>query len=186
MGIVGLGRIGKRVAEIALAFKMHVRYWSRRKHAEYEEAGLEFMELDDLFFTSDIVTIHLSPYAPEKIVSADLIRKLKDDAIFVNTSVGRLVDQEALFRELSAKRIFAFLDVYEGLPPKKTFQNINTMDNVFTYRSGWYSQEAIIDKAEYLLRNMECFLKGIPQPAAWDQKAMDDEDIIELPCVKLT
>lgn len=181
LGIVGLGRIGKRVAEIAQAFRMHILYWSKNKHPEWEKRGLKFVQLDELFSTSDIVTIHLSPYAPEKIINTDLIRKLKDGAIFVNTSAGKLVDQETLFEELSTNRIFAFLDVYEGLPPRKIIKSINTFDNVFTYRSGWYTQEAITYKGEYLLNNIENFLRGIPQLPAWDSQLMD-EDIMETQC----
>jgi len=184
LGIVGLGRIGKRVAEISLAFKMRVQYWSKNRHLGWEKLGLKFVQIDELFSTSDIVTIHLSPYAPEKIISADLIRKLKNGAIFVNTSAGILVDQEVLFKELSANRIFAFLDVYEGLPPRKIIKNINTLDNIFTYRSGWYTQEAITYKGNYLLKNIENFLNGMPQPAAWDRQPIDDEDITELLCPK--
>lgn len=186
LGIVGLGRIGKRVAEIALAFRMNVLYWSRKRHLKYEEKGLEYKPLDELFSTSDIVTIHLSPYAPTGIISADLIRSLKDGAFFINTSSGSLVDQRALFEELTSERIFAFLDVYEGLPPRKIMKSINSLNNLFIYRSGWYTQEAITYKGEYLLRSMEKFLEGIPQPAAWDQEGLISEDLIELPCVKLT
>lgn len=186
LGIVGLGRIGKRVAEIGLSFKMHVLYWSKNKHPECEKRGLEFVELNKLFSTSDIVTVHLSPYAPERIIDADLIRKLKNGAIFVNTSAGMLVDQEVLFEELLAKRIFAFLDVYDGLPPRKILKNVSSLDNVFTYRSGWYTQEAITYKGNYLLRNVENFLKDIPQSAAWDQEPIGDEDLVELPCLKVT
>ena len=183
LGIVGLGRVGKRVAEIAQAFRMNVQYWSKHRHISWEERGLKFVELEELFTTSDIVSVHLSPYAPEKIVNLNLLKKLKDGAIFVNTSAGILVDQEALFIELSTGRIFAFLDVYEGLPPRKMLKNISTLDNVFTYRSGWYTQEAITYKGEYLLNCMKNYLKGITQPAAWDQQLID-EDITELSCPK--
>jgi len=184
LGIVGLGRIGRRVAEIGLAFRMNVQYWSKNRHPTWEKVGLKFATLDELFSSSDIISIHLSPYAPPKIINEELIRKMKDGAIFINTSAGILVDQEALFQELGSKRIFAYLDVYEGLPPRKVLNNISTFDNVFTYRSGWYTQEAITYKGDYLLRNIKNFLKGIPQPAAWDHQTTDEEDIIEFQCVR--
>ena len=130
---------------------------------------------------ADIVTVHLSPYAPEKIVSSSLIKQMKDGAIFVNTSAGALVDQDALFHELLENRIFAFLDVYEGLPPRKFLKKINTLDNVFTYRSGWYTQEAITYKGEYLLKNISNYLSGIPQSAAWDDQELE-EDVVEKQC----
>lgn len=182
IGIVGLGRIGKRVAEIARAFKMNIKYWSRRRYNKLEEIGFEFLELEQLFSNCDIVTIHLSPYAPEKIISKNLINLLKKGAIFVNTSSGKLVDQKALFDELITGRIYAFLDVYEGLPPRKIIKNINSLENVFTYRSGWYTQEAITYKGEYLIKNIEDFLIGKPQPAVWDYEAQDYDDIAEFQC----
>src|SRR4030042_2216495 len=88
LGIVGFGRIGKRVAEIALAFKMKIQYWSKNRHLNWEQKGITYVSLEEIFNTSDIVTIHLSPYAPQKIISKNLIRSLKDGAIFVNTSSG--------------------------------------------------------------------------------------------------
>lgn len=160
---------------------MRVKYWSKNKHPTWEERGLEFVQLDEMFSTCDIVTVHLSPYAPEKIINATLLSSLKNGAIFVNTSAGKLVDQEALFEELSKSRIFAFLDVYEGLPPRKTMKKINTFDNVFTYRSGWYTQEAITYKGEYLLKNIENYLEKVPQLPAWDVQLIG-EDIMEIQC----
>ena len=181
LGIVGFGRIGKRVAEIALAFQMRVQYWSRHRHPDWEARGVSYVELDELFSTSDIVSIHLSPYAPEKIISADLLHRLKDGAIFINTSAGRLVDQEALLDELKRGRIYAYLDVYEGLPPRKVLKQLNTYDNIFTYRSGWYTQEAITYKGEALLKNIEDFLNGKPGIPAWEQEGFE-EALIEVPC----
>ena len=181
IGIVGLGRIGKRVAEIALAFRMKVKYWSKNKHPKWEEKGLSYASLEELFEESDIVSIHLSPYAPPQIINKFLIGKMRDDSIFVNTSAGHLIDQEYLFVELQKKRIHAFLDVYKGLPPRKILKEMCANGNVFTYRSGWYTREAITYKGDYLLNNIQKYLTGVPQLAAWDLPKQD-EDVIEKPC----
>ena len=182
LGIVGLGRIGKRVAEIALAFRMRVQYWSNRRHLKWEqERGLKFAELEELFESSDILSIHLSPYAPGGIIRADLISLLKDGAIFVNTSAGGLVDEEALLKELASGRIFAFLDVYGGLPPRKVLKSASTLDNVFTYRSGWYTQEAITYKGDYLLNNITSYLEGAPLSGESEVDDLD-EDAEEIQC----
>ncbi len=181
LGIVGFGRIGQRVAEIAQAFHMRVQYYSRTRKPEWEDRGVEFTELRDLFAASDIVSIHLSPYAPEGIISAELIGCLKDGAIFVNTSAGRLVDQDALLCELARRRIYAYLDVYEGLPPRQQLKAISVTDNLFTYRAGWFTQEAVTYKGEMLLQKIEDFLSGTPGPPIWDEKGML-EDATEVPC----
>ena len=181
LGIVGFGRIGQRVAEIALAFRMKVQYSSRHRYPKWEQNGVQFTEVEHLFETSDIVSVHLSPYAPEKVISAELLRRLKDKAVFINTSAGRLVDQEALLRELESHRICAYLDVYEGLPPRQRLKNISLQENLFTYRMGWFTQEAITYKGEALLRRIEEFLAGKPGSAVWDEPQID-EDRYEVQC----
>ena len=181
VGVVGFGRIGQRVAELAQAFRMRVQYYSRHRYPNWEAQGARYVDLPELFSTSDIVTVHLSPYAPQKLVSADLLARLKDNAIFINTSAGRLVDQEALFQEIERQRIFAYLDVYEGLPPRHRFKNISLQDNLFTYRTGWFTQEAITYKGEALLRNIEAFLAGNPAPPLWEAVA-GNEDHGEVQC----
>jgi glycerate dehydrogenase len=182
LGIVGFGRIGQRVAEIALAFRMRVQYFSRHRYPDWEAKGVSYTQLPNLFSTSDIVSVHLSPYAPEKVVSAELIGRLRDKAIFVNTSAGRLVDQEALLREVESHRINVYLDVYEGLPPRQRLKNIRLQDNLFTYRAGWFTQEAITYKGESLLRNITDFLSGNPGPAVWNV-TRTSEDPSEVPCI---
>jgi glycerate dehydrogenase len=181
LGIVGFGRIGQRVAELAQAFRMRVQYYSRHRYSDWEAKGARYVDLPELFSTSDVVTVHLSPYAPEKIISAELLARLKDKAIFVNTSAGRLVDQEALFQELERQRILAYLDVYEGLPPRHRFKAISLQDNLLTYRTGWFTQEAITYKGEELLRNIEAFLSGNAAPPLWEMVAAK-EDHGEVQC----
>lgn len=182
LGLVGFGRIGQRVAELALAFKMKVQYFSRARKPDWEERGIKYVDLDDLFSSSDVVSVHLSPNAPEKIVSRDLIGRLKTGSIFVNTSAGRLVDQEALFQQLENRRIFAFLDVYEGLPPRHRFKSISLVDNLFTYRAGWFTQEAVTYKGEMLLNQIESYLSGKPGPAVWEE-TVASEAPSEVPCL---
>ena len=60
---------------------------------------------------------------------------------------------------------------------------MSTLDNVFTYRSGWYTKEAITYKGDYLLKNMEKFLSGDKTLAVWDE-AEEKEDLTEAPCQK--
>lgn len=181
LGLVGFGRIGQRVAELALAFRMRVQYFSKSRKPEWEAKGVSYTDLDTLFATSDVASIHLSPYAPERLISRELLRKLKNGAMFVNTSAGRLVDQEALFEELEQRRLVAYLDVYEGLPPRKRFKNISLKDNLFTYRAGWFTQEAVTYKGEALLKKLEAFLNG-ESDLDIVRNGKVDEDRSEVPC----
>ena len=154
LGIVGFGRIGQRVAEIALTFKMHVQYYSTSRHLDWESKGVRYVELDELFSSSDIISIHLPQNAPSKMIDRELIRKMKDGNIFVNTSAGRLVDQEALFEEIKSGRIYTYLDVYEGLPPRKTLKELDALDNLFTYRAAWFTKESVFLKGEILIKDI--------------------------------
>lgn len=163
LGLVGFGRIGQRVAELALAFGMNVSYWSQHKREEWRTRGVNYRPLDDLFAESDIISVHLSPYAPAKIISADLLKRLRDGGIFVNTSAGRLVDQEALWQELKSRRITAYIDVYESLPPRKIIGQLMGK-NVFTYRAGWFTQEAVTYKGDSLVNHLRSFLASNEAP----------------------
>lgn len=158
LGILGFGMIGQRVAEIARAFRMEIGYHSRNRHYEHEADGVRFLELDELFEWADVLSVHLSPYGPAAIVSAARLAKLKDGAIFINTSAGRLVDQAALWEELRSGRINAYIDVYENLPPRKIIGDLMSLNNVFTYRAAWFTQEAVTYKGKRLLENLEDFL----------------------------
>lgn len=160
LGILGFGMIGQRVAEIAQAFRMNIGYNSRNRRPDRESDGTRFMDLDELFEWSDVLSVHLSPYGPPGIVSKERLASLKDGAIFINTSAGRLVDQAALWEELRSGRLNAYVDVYENLPPKKVITELMTLNNVFTYRAAWFTQEAVTYKGERLLENLAVYLAG--------------------------
>jgi glycerate dehydrogenase len=166
LGLVGFGRIGQRVAELGIALGMRVSYWSRTPRAGWSERGVEYQALQTLFEECDVVSVHLSPYGEPKIVSEELLGALKNGAMFINTSAGRLVDQEALWRELESGRITAYIDVYESLPPRKTIAKLMSR-NVFTYRAAWFTQETVTYKGDQLLGNLRSFLSkaGIPERA---------------------
>jgi glycerate dehydrogenase len=160
LGVLGFGQIGQRVAELAMAFKMEISYWSRKRRPDWEQRGVRFRELDELFSWTDILSVHLSPYGPAQVVSRERLALLRDGGIFVNTSAGRLVDQEALWDELRSRRINAYIDVYENLPPRKIIAELMSQNNVFTYRAAWFTQEAVTYKGDRLVENLREWLDG--------------------------
>lgn len=158
LGIVGMGRIGSRVASIGLhGFGAKVLYYSRSRNEIMEKEGAEFVLLEELFKKSDIVSIHLPMDAPSKIVSRELLNSMKPGTIFVNTSSGHVVDQEALVEILKQGKIKAFLDVFEQFPPRKELKNLPNV--IFTYRLGWFTKEALEKKGEILISNIERYLE---------------------------
>jgi len=120
LGIVGLGAIGRAVARRACAFGMPVAYCNRRRLAPELEAelGVTHLALDDLFATSDVVSLHAPlTAASHHLVDARRLSLMKPTAVLVNTARGPLVDEDALARALDDRRIFAAgLDVFEHEP----------------------------------------------------------------------
>jgi lactate dehydrogenase-like 2-hydroxyacid dehydrogenase len=138
---------------------MEISYCSRHHLDEWESQGVSYRDIDELCEWSDILSLHLSPYGPAKIVTKERLALLKDGCVFINTSAGRLVDQEALWAELMTGRINAYIDVYETLPPRKTIGDLMGKNNVFTYRAGWFTQEAVTYKGDKLIENLRSFLE---------------------------
>ena len=111
LGIVGFGRIGRAVAKRAAAFDMRVLHHSRTP------GGGGWRELDELLAEADAVSLHL-PLTDETggLLDARRLALLRDGACLVNTARGRIVDEQALVRELVSERIEAGLDVFAHEP----------------------------------------------------------------------
>jgi glyoxylate reductase len=111
LGIVGLGRIGRAVADLAAAFGMRVIHHSRRSDGE------DWRNLDQLLAEADAVSLHV-PLTPETrgMLDAERLALLRDGACLVNTARGQIVDEDALVRELVSGRIEAGLDVFAHEP----------------------------------------------------------------------
>ena len=118
-GIVGLGRIGRRYAQLAAAMAGEILYTSRTAKADAErELGAARVDLEELLRRADVVSLHL-PATPETagLVGRDELRAMKPNAVLVNTARGSLVDATALAEALREREIGAAgLDVYEHEP----------------------------------------------------------------------
>ncbi|MGE5578906.1 MAG: 2-hydroxyacid dehydrogenase [Bacillota bacterium] len=132
LGIVGLGRIGQAVAQRARGFGMRILYYSRNRAEDAEsKTGAEYCSLDDLLRESDFVSLHL-PLTQDTfhLIGERELGLMKPTAVLVNTSRGPVVDEDALYRALSAKKIWAAgLDVFER-EPLPMDSPLRTLDNV--------------------------------------------------------
>lgn len=127
LGLVGMGRIGRAVAEKAPAFGMRVAYSSRRA---VDLPGAEHMPLDRLLATSDVVSLHC-PLTPEThhLIDQKALTRMKRTAYLINTARGPVVDEAALAWALSERLIAgAALDVYEREP--EVHPNLLALENV--------------------------------------------------------
>jgi D-3-phosphoglycerate dehydrogenase len=114
LGIVGLGQIGRRVAEMGAALGMRVVTWSRASRGEYPALPLE-----ELLREADIISLHvaLTP-ATRHLIGAAALAQVKPEAILINTARGGIVDQQALRAALAQDRLGGFAaDVLESEPP---------------------------------------------------------------------
>ena len=131
VGIVGLGRIGLRVAELLRGFEPSLLYTSRSARPDEESRlGLEAVELDELVRRSDFVTLH-APSTPETrhLIDEPLLARFKPGAVLVNTARGPLVDATALAAALREGRLAAAgLDVFEHEP--RVEEELLALDNV--------------------------------------------------------
>ena len=116
LGIIGTGKIGRRVAEIAHGFGMKIIAVDQCRTLEIiDRFGVQYMSLDELLVQSDIITLHVpDTKETEHMIDAPAFAKMKSGAILVNTARGSLIDSRALLSALkSGKLAYALLDVLE-------------------------------------------------------------------------
>jgi phosphoglycerate dehydrogenase-like enzyme len=132
LGVLGLGRIGAQIARIGQAFGMQVIAWSENLTPEAaEKAGAGYVSRDDLFATSDVLTVHLKLSDRSRgLIGAAELAAMKPTALLVNTSRGPIVDEAALVDALQSRTIAgAALDVFDTEPlpaghPLRTLGNV--------------------------------------------------------------
>ena len=164
LGIFGLGKIGKAVAERAKAFGMNVVAYTPRIHGD-EPDFIKLVSLDEMLNLSDIISMHC-PLTPETegVVNRDFISKMKDGAYFINTSRGTVVDEYALADALNSGKLGgAGLDVLSTEPPKKDNPLLSTKNCFITPHIAWASFETRKRLVSILYNNIQAFIDGKPQ-----------------------
>jgi phosphoglycerate dehydrogenase-like enzyme len=164
LGIVGLGRLGARMARYAHALEMDILAWSPNLTAEKaREAGVRLVRKSDLVAESHAISIHmvLSPRS-RGIISAEDIGRMRKGAILINTSRGPLVDESALLAAVKRGDIVAALDVYdkEPLPGGHSLRELR--NTVLTPHLGYGVVETWRDFYPRSIENAEAFLVGKP------------------------
>ena len=118
LGVIGYGRIGKRIGDIAQAIGMNVVAYQRHPKPEYECDTMHFASLEELLANSDIIALS-TPSLGAPIINAENIAKMKDGVVIINTSRGGNVDEDALLEALNSGKVKAAgLDVWAQEPTK--------------------------------------------------------------------
>ena len=163
LGIVGFGRIGRAVARAAAAFEMRVLVYDATTVAP--EQGIEPVDLETLFRTSDVVSLHC-PLTPqtERLVNSERLAWMKPTALLINTSRGALVDDQALADALNAGRIAgAGLDVLAVEPPPADQPLFAAKNCYITPHIAWATQAARQRLLDAAVANIRAFLDGKPR-----------------------
>jgi phosphoglycerate dehydrogenase-like enzyme len=165
LGILGLGKLGVRTANIAKAFGMKVIAWSQNLTPEKcQEAGVGYVSKDDLFRQSDFVTIHVVLSQRSRgIVGAREIGLMKPSAFLINTSRGPIVDEAALLAALRDKKIGgAGLDTFD-IEPLPLDHPLRKLDNaVITPHLGYVSEQNYRHYFSGAVEDIRAFLDGKP------------------------
>jgi len=165
LGVVGLGKLGAKVAGLAKAFGMNVIAWSPNLTPERcKEVGVTYATKEELFATADIITVHvvLSDRSRGLVSAADLAR-MKPTSFIVNTARGPIIDEMALLETLKARKIAgAAVDVFsvEPLPVDHPFRKLDNL--VLTPHLGYATQETFIAHYNQMVEGIDAWFKGEP------------------------
>jgi phosphoglycerate dehydrogenase-like enzyme len=165
LGVVGLGKLGRRVAGVAKAFGMKVTAWSPNLTPEKcQEAGVGYATKSDLFRDADIVTIHMQLGDRSRgLVTTKEFAVMKPTAYIINTARGPIIEEKALITALQERLIAgAGLDVFdiEPLPVDHPFRR---MDNVvITPHLGYVSEQNYRQYFPDIVEDIRAFIAGAP------------------------
>lgn len=165
LAILGLGSIGKRVAQFGQVFGMRVIAWSENLTADRAaEAGVTYVGKQQLFEQADVLSVHLVLGDRSRgLVDAQALSWMKPTALLVNTARGPIVDEAALIKALQKQRLAgAALDVFEQepLPEHHPFR---TLDNVLaTPHVGYVSQQNYHQFFSQMIENIQAWSTGTP------------------------
>ena len=163
-GIVGLGNIGHRVAEIALAFGMKVKAMTSKSQDQLP-AGIEKADLQTLLSSADVLSLHCPLTDKTRhLINADTLLQMKPTAILVTTGRGPLIDDQAVADALQEGRLGAFCaDVLTTEPPASNNPLLSQNNAFITPHIAWASIEARIRLLQIATANVRAFISDKPQ-----------------------
>jgi len=163
MGVVGLGNIGSRVAEIARAFGMRVLA-ATSKVADALPEGVEKCDLEDLLAECDVVTLHCPlTERTHHMINKERLQCMKRTAILINTGRGPLVCDADVADALDEGRLWAYCaDVLTEEPPRSGNRLLNSEHAFITPHIAWATNEARQRLVDVAIRNMKAFVEGKP------------------------
>ena len=164
MGIVGYGRIGRRVGELARAFGMQTMAYDPSPNPATAADPVTWCDLDELFARSDVISLHC-PLTEQTagMVNRDRLSRVKPTAFLINTARGALVVEDDLAEALNAGRLAgAALDVVSREPIKPDNPLLGAKNCLITPHIAWATTEARGRLMEATVANVSAFQAGHP------------------------
>lgn len=162
VGIIGVGAIGTRTAQLCQAFGCKILGY--RRHPEKNPAaGVTYVSLEELLRQSDIVSLHC-PQTPETVgmINEERLSWMKPSAILINAARGPIVDSQALANALNEGRLAgAGIDVFESEPPLNTDHPLlHSRNTIVTPHVAFASKESMLARAEIVFDNIQAWMNG--------------------------
>lgn len=165
LGVLGLGKLGARVAKFGLAMEMDVIAWSQNLTEERcAEVGVKYVDKDTFFSTADVISVHLVlSERTQGLVGASELKQMKLTSYLVNTSRGPIVDEDAMLAALKVGEIAgAGIDVY-GVEPLPADHELRKLDNaVLTGHTGYVVKELYELVYAQAVENIKNWKDGAP------------------------
>lgn len=164
LGVVGFGKIGQKVADIAAAFDMQVLAVSGHETDQTARKNFRWADMDTLARESDFITLHCPlTAATEGLVNTEFLKKCKKTAVLINTSRGPVVDGQALADALNCGQIAgAGLDVLCAEPPQADDPLLHAKNCLITPHIAWAGFETRARLMSILKENFAAFFRGEP------------------------
>lgn len=164
MGIIGYGRIGQAVGEIAQAFRMRVLAYDSYRNESLENETMKYVGLNELFQESDVISLHCPSFDETKgIINKSNIDKMKNGVVIINTARGSLVVEEDLADALNSGKVYAVGVDVVSIEPIVANNPLLKAKNIFiTPHIAWAPAEARARLLEMTINNLAAFLKGSP------------------------
>lgn len=166
VGIIGLGQIGTRAAQLFLEFGAKVIAYNRSESQKALDMGIEYRSLDEVLAESDIISLNLPLNSETRgFLDKEKISKMKKNAIFINCARGPIVDNNALAEALNEDRLgFACVDVFDMEPPiPEEYPLLHAKNTLLTPHQAFISEEAMLRRAEIVFRNVLAYMEGKPE-----------------------
>lgn len=165
LGIIGFGRIGRRVGELAQALGMEVLAYDVQQSTPPDYEPFAWRSVEEVFSEADFVTLHCPQTAENAgMVNRDLLQRMQPHAIFINTARGGLVNEQDLAEALNQGKLAgAALDVLSSEPPPAENPLLQAQNCLVTPHIAWATLEARRRLMAITVNNVRAFLQGTPQ-----------------------